>query len=308
MPSLTLIVMAAGIGSRYGGLKQIESVGPSGEIIIEYSVYDALRAGFDKIVCIVRKDIEDVFREKIGRKIEKRTETAYVIQSLDQIPLGFSVPEGRTKPWGTAQAILACRESIGTPFVAINADDFYGFTPFETLASHMRQARDKDGLYDYGMIGYKLRNTLSDHGHVARGVCRSNSEGYLVDIRELLKVQKFPRGIKHTKNDVDWHPLSGESMTSMNFWGFTPSLFKELEERFAGFLEENADSLKGEFLIPEVVGSLVREGKARVKILPTHERWFGVTYPQDLPFVREAIRNLVEEGRYPSDLWAHPTT
>ena len=172
----------------------------------------------------------------------------------------------------------------------------------------MRQARDGESLYDYGMIGYKLSNTLSDHGHVARGVCRSNPEGYLVDIRELHKVQKFPGGIKHTENDADWHHLSGESMTSMNFWGFTPSLFQELEERFAGFLEENPGSLKTEFLIPEVVGSLVREEKARVKILPTQERWFGVTYPEDLPFVRDAIRNLVEEGRYPADLWADPST
>ncbi len=305
MSDLALVVMAAGIGSRYGGLKQLEPVGPGGEIIVDYSVYDALRAGFDRIVFIVRKDIEDLFREKIGRKVERAVETTYVIQSLDQLPPGFSVPAGRLKPWGTAQAVLACREVVRTPFVAINADDFYGSTAFEAMARHLLQPQQAGNMDDYAMVGYRLINTLSDHGHVARGICSSSPDGYLVDIRELLKIQKFGTEIRHTENEVDWAPLSPESLTSMNFWGFTPGLFEKLDSLFPEFLQGRAgNDLKAEFLIPEAVGRLVRDGKARVKILPTRERWFGVTYPGDLPFVREAIGDLVRKRAYPPDLLA----
>ncbi len=305
MASLTLVVMAAGIGSRYGGLKQIDPVGPSGEVVLDYSVYDALRAGFDRVVFIIRRDIEEAFRERIGRRVERAAETAYVFQSVEDLPAGFAVPEGRKKPWGTGQAILACRNEVRTPFLAINADDYYGRTAFESMAAYLAQAPASAGLPEFAMVGYRLENTLSEHGTVARGVCSATDGCLLVSVRELLKVRSFPDGIKHTENDVDWTPLPAESWTSMNFWGFTPALFAELERRFPEFLRASAaDIAKAEFLIPEVVGALLREGKVRVRILPTRERWFGVTYPEDRPAFRRAILGLVDSGAYPRDLWA----
>lgn len=208
MAKLTLVVMAAGIGSRYGGLKQIDPVGPNGEIVIDYSIYDAFQAGFDKIVFIIRRDMEDIFRRKIGKKIEARAETAYIFQSLeDHLPLGFVVPPERHKPWGTGQAILCCRKVVTTPFVALNADDFYGRTAYESLAGHLLQAKDRDGFYDYCMIGYKLRNTLSQHGHVARGICVATDDGYLADVRERTHIEKFPDGIRYTETHKDWVKL-----------------------------------------------------------------------------------------------------
>jgi hypothetical protein len=304
MPSLTLVVMAAGIGSRYGGLKQIDPVGPSGEVVLDYSVYDALRAGFDRVVFIIRRDIEAAFRDRIGRRIERAADTAYVLQSLDQVPPGFRVPEERTKPWGTAQAVLACKDAVTTPFLTVNADDYYGRTAFEAMAGHFAHAAG-GGIPEFAMVGYRLENTLSEHGTVARGVCEATAGGDLVGIRELLKIKRFPDGIKHTENDVDWVSLDPASWTSMNCWGFTPVLFGELERRFPGFLQRNAANiLKAEFLIPEVVGELIREKRARVKVLPTRERWFGVTYPEDRPLFRSAILELVEAGVYPRDLWA----
>jgi hypothetical protein len=305
MASLTLVVMAAGIGSRYGGLKQIDPVGPSGEVVLDYSVYDALRAGFDRVVFIIRKDIEASFREKIGRRIERAADTAYVFQSLDQVPPGFPVPEGRKKPWGTAQAILAAKEAVSTPFLAVNADDYYGRTAFSAMAEYLRVRPGAGGCAEFAMVGYRLENTLSEHGTVARGVCRATADGYLVAIRELLKIKPFPDGVKHTENDADWLPLDPAGWTSMNCWGFTPDLFGELERRFPVFLSGcAANILKAEFLIPEVVGELIREQRARVRILPTRERWFGVTYPEDRPLFRSAILELVEAGLYPRELWS----
>jgi hypothetical protein len=305
MASLTLVVMAAGIGSRYGGLKQIDPVGPSGEVVLDYSVYDALRAGFDRVAFIIRKDIEAAFRERIGRRIEGAVDTDYVFQSVDQLPLGFVAPTLRTKPWGTGQAILACRGAVTTPFLAVNADDYYGRTAFESMGAFLRGLPAGGPVAEFGMVGYRLENTLSEHGTVARGVCQGTAEGYLVGIRELLKIKRFPDGIKHTENDVDWTALDPASWTSMNCWGFTPALFGELERRFPVFLRASASRiLKAEFLIPEVVGELIREGRARVRILPTKERWFGVTYPEDRPLFKAAILELVEAGVYPRDLWA----
>ncbi|MEN6561879.1 MAG: sugar phosphate nucleotidyltransferase [Acidobacteriota bacterium] len=304
MASLTLVVMAAGMGSRYGGLKQIDPVGPSGEAVLDYSVYDALRAGFDRVVFIIRRDIEAAFREKIGRRIEGAAETAYVLQSLDQAPPGFGVPAGRTKPWGTAQAILACKDAVATPFLAVNADDYYGRTAFEAMAGYLGRGGAGRSA-DYAMVGYRLENTLSEHGTVARGVCEATAGLDLVGIRELLKIKRFPDGIKHTLNDADWLPLDPAAWTSMNFWGFTPDLFGELGRLFSEFLREKAANiLKAEFLIPEVVGRLIREKRARVRILPTRERWFGMTYPEDRPLFRAAILELVRAGVYPRDLWA----
>jgi len=305
MSSLTLVVMAAGVGSRYGGLKQVEGFGPSGEAVMEYSVYDALKAGYDKVVFIIRRDFEVLFRNRLGRKIERRVETAYVFQSLDQLPAGFAIPRDRTKPWGTGQAVLACRDAVRTPFSAVNADDFYGRTSFEAMARELKRAKAGDGIPDYAMIGYRLANTLSEHGHVARGVCESSPDGYLRTIRELLKVQRFSDGIKHTENGIDWTPLPEESLVSMNFWGFKPSLFDELDGLFREFLRTNAATLaKAEFLIPEAVGVLIRRNKARVKVLPTQERWFGVTYPEDRAMVQAAILERVRQGLYPTDLWS----
>ncbi len=304
MASLTLVVMAAGIGSRYGGLKQIDPVGPSGEIVVDYSVYDALRAGFDRVVFIIRRDLEEAFRDRHGRNVERRAEVAYVFQELEDVPKGFRVPAGREKPWGTGHAILLCRENVPTPFLAINADDFYGRGAFEAMAACMRGRQDGPDGYAYAMAGYLIANTLSAHGHVTRAVCQTTADGYLVDVRELLRIQRFPDGIKHSENGVAWQQLPEESVVSMNFWGFTPSLFGELEVRFKRFLGERAsDILKAEFLIPEVVGALVREKKARVKILPVTEKWFGVTYPEDRPKVQAAILELVRAGLYPSRLW-----
>jgi hypothetical protein len=305
MSSMTLVVMAAGIGSRYGGLKQVDPVGPSGEIVIDYSVYDALKAGFDKVVFIIRKDIESVFREKIGRNVEKRVDTAYVFQSLDQLPPGFEIPAGRVKPWGTAQAILAARDEVPGAFAAVNADDFYGRTAFSTLAAYMKTPKPAGPTAEYAMIGYILDNTLSDHGHVARGICEADPDGCLMSIAERLRVQRFSEGPRYAESGEDWIALDPDCLVSMNMWGFTPDLFRELEIRFPLFLESRgAASIKAEFLIPEVVGDLVRGGQARVKILPTREKWFGVTYPEDMPLVRRAVRRLVDEGLYPEKLWA----
>jgi hypothetical protein len=303
MASLTLVVMAAGIGSRYGGLKQIDPVGPGGEVVLDYSVYDALRSGFDRVVFIIRKDIEKSFRERIGRRIERAADTAYVLQSLERVPHGFKVPEERSKPWGTAQAILASKDSVTTPFLAINADDYYGRTAFEAMADHLGCVAAPGGA-EFAMVGYRLENTLSEHGTVARGVCEATADGYLVGIRELLKVKRFPDGVKHTENDVTWMSLDPANWASMNFWGFTPVLFDELERLFPEFLMRNAGNiLKAEFLIPVAIGELLREGRVRVKILPTRERWFGVTYPQDRPLFRSAILELVGAGIYPRNLW-----
>ena len=305
MSSLTLVVMAAGVGSRYGGLKQIDPVGPSGEVVLDYSVFDALRAGFGRVVFIIRKDIEEAFRERIGRRIERAADTAYVFQSLDQVPPGFVIPQGRIKPWGTAQAVLSCKDSVRTPFLAINADDYYGRTAFEAMAGYLGRHAGAKGVHEFAMVGYRLANTLSEHGTVARGVCAATAEGYLVGIRELLKIRKFGDAVEHTENDADWARLDPESWTSMNFWGFTTGLFAELEALFPEFLRTNATNIrKAEFLIREVVGALLREGRASVRILPTRERWFGVTYPEDRPAFRTAILGLVDAGVYPRDLWS----
>lgn len=304
MASLTLVVMAAGIGSRYGGLKQIDPIGPNGEIVIDYSIYDALRAGFDKVVFIIRREIEDAFRRKVGRNVEGRVETAYVFQELTPMPEGFHLPPERTKPWGTGHAILRARDEVATPFAAINADDHYGRTAFASMAAYMRKAADTPEFYDYAMVGYILENTLSEHGHVARGVCAADPEGRLVDVCERRNVQRFKDGVKYTENGWDWIDIPADSVVSMNIWGFTPSIFDELDARFPVFLKANRSSIsKAEFLIPEVVGNLVREKKARVKVLSNSERWYGVTYPDDRPRVQAAIRELVARGLYPENLW-----
>ena len=306
MTQPALIIMAGGIGSRYGGLKQVDPIGPNGEIIIDYSVYDALQAGFGKVVFLIRKEIEDIFREKIGRKIEQRAETVYVYQSIQDVPSGFTIPEERKRPWGTAHAVLCCKDVIAEPFAAINADDFYGRHAFDVLGKYLSAAQDTD-VYDYSMVGYRLDNTLSDSGSVARGICQVSPEGYLMGVVERVRIERVDGQPKFTENGQDWIALPPESTVSMNMWGFTPSFMGQLERRFPIFLRdciEHGDfPLKSEFFLPSVVNQLIEEGKARVHVLPTNAKWFGVTNPEDRPVVQAAIRSLVERGEYPADLW-----
>jgi len=304
MPGPALVVMAAGLGSRYGGLKQIDPVGPEGEVILEYSVFDALRAGFEKVVFLIRHDIEGAFRNKVGRAVERRVNTVYAFQELDQLPAGFQVPDERRKPWGTAHAVLACGGVVSTPFAVVNADDFYGATAFQALAEHLHQAQDRDGRYDYSMVGYRLDHTLSEFGQVARGVCGVSPEGELLELRERTRIERRAGGVEYSDNGTDWIPLAPDTTVSLNTWGFTPSVFGELESRFGQFLQTRADRLAtAEFFLPDVIGELIREQRARVRVLPTAENWFGVTYPGDVPRVRRAIEALTAAGRYPRPLW-----
>ena len=291
--------MAAGMGSRYGGLKQIDPVGPNGETIIDYSIYDALRAGFGKLVFIIRQDIEAQFREIIGARFEQRIAVEYVFQELDKLPPGFAVPSGRTKPWGTTHAILMAAESVREPFAAINADDFYGAEGYCLLAQHFAS-----GSPDYAMVGFILRNTLSDFGSVARGVCRVDDDGFLQTVSELTKIERDGAAAKNTDATGQITRLTGDEAVSMNMWGFTPALFAQLQTGFTAFLKKNGGELKSESYIPSAVNELVVAGRARVKVLRTNDSWFGVTYREDRPRVVENIRQLIARGDYPEKLWA----
>ena len=296
MQKPTLLVLAAGMGSRYGGLKQIDPVGPSGETIIDYSIYDALRAGFGKVVFVIRKDIEQTFREVVGSRFENRLPVEYAFQELTKLPDGFTVPAGRTKPWGTGHAILVAEPVIHEPFAMINADDFYGADTFRVLAEYLQQVRPDSN--DYAMVGFTLRKTLSDHGTVARGVCQVDATGQLKQIVEMLKIEKAGAGAK--QGDIR---LTGDEAVSMNFWGFTPALFHHLRTELTTFLAAHGQEEKSELLIPNVVNTLVTKGKATCQVLRTASSWFGVTYREDRPIVIESIRQLVAGGEYPAKLW-----
>jgi len=296
--SPTLLVLAAGMGSRYGGLKQIDPVGPAGETIIDYSIFDALRAGFGKLVFVIRKDIEAAFREHVGSRFEKRMAVEYVFQELEDLPPSFTVPAGRTKPWGTTQAILAGAGAVHEPFAAINADDFYGAESFRVLAGHLTS-----GSPDYAMVGFILRNTLSEFGTVARGVCQVVDGDYLKNVIEYTAIERDGDGVKNTDAAGNVTRLAGNEPVSLNFWGFTPRAFDQLRERFAAFLVQHGSDLKRECLIPTTVNDLVSAGRARVKVLPAEGSWFGVTYREDRPRVIESIRRLVADGLYPEKLW-----
>lgn len=298
-----LVIMAAGIGSRYGGLKQIDPIGPNGEIIIDYSVYDAIKAGFRRLVFIVRQDIREEFSERIGEKLENECDIACVIQRLDDLPRGFEVPPDRSKPWGTAHAVFACRDVIDAPFAVINADDFYGRTSYQMLYNYLLNARDRENQYDYCMVSYHLGSTLTSHGHVARGICSVSDDGYLTEIHERKRIQLFDSKVAYTEDGEHWVTISPDTPVSMNMWGFTPSLIGELEPRFARFLGQMSDPTKSEYLLPDVVSELIAQKRARVNVLPTTEEWFGVTYQQDRRMVQEKIRRLIENGLYPRDLW-----
>jgi hypothetical protein len=295
----TLLVLAAGMGSRYGGLKQIDPVGPSGETIMDYSIYDALRAGFGKVVFIIRKDIEEPFRQTIGSRFEKHIPVDYVFQELDKLPAGFAPPAGRTKPWGTTQAVFMAADAIAEPFAVINADDFYGAASYRALAGHLQS-----GTADYAMVGFILSKTLSDFGSVARGICQVGPDGDLTGVLELTSIERDGKGAKNTDPSGQITPLTGDELVSMNMWGFTPQVFPQLAHQFHAFLERNGAELKSECYLPSTVNSLVAAGEARVKVLSSPDAWFGVTYREDRPSVVASIGKLIAEGLYPKNLWA----
>ena len=295
----TLLVLAAGMGSRYGGLKQVDPVGPSGETVLDYAVFDARRAGFGRVVFVIRKDFEALFREQVGAKYAGQIAVDYVFQSLDTLPAGASVPAGREKPWGTGHAVWCAREAVHEPFAVINADDFYGQHAYKVLAQHLTS-----GTPDYAMVGFVLKNTLSDHGSVARGVSRTDANNYLTSIVEMTKIERDGAGAKNTDADGKITKLTGDEAVSMNFWGFTPALFPQIKADFDQFLKKSGGELKSESFIPSSVGNLVNAGVAKVKVLRSQDSWFGVTYREDRPVVVESIRQLIAQGKYPAKLWA----
>ena len=302
MSKPSLLILAAGVGSRYGGLKQLDTFGPNGETIIDYSIYDAIRAGFGKLVFIIRKDIEKPFRENLGKKIESRIPVEYCFQELDRLPDGFQIPAGRKKPWGTGHAILVGKSAIHEPFGVINGDDFYGANSFRVLHDFLKNAKDTDQA-DYSMVGFTLRNTLSEHGSVSRGVCYADEKGNLKNAVEFTKIEKDGPKAKFTDDKGTVQPLSGDEIVSMNMWGFTPSLFGHLETQFVDFLKSHGNELKSEYFIPTVVNNLISTQRARVKIAHTPDSWFGVTYPEDKQSVIKSIAELIQQGVYPAKLW-----
>lgn len=296
----TLLILAAGMGSRFGGLKQIAPIGPTGETILEYSIYDAIRAGFGKVVFVVREHFAEEFKTLIENKLSGKIEVEYVFQELNKLPEGYSLPEGREKPWGTGHAILMAKDVINEPFAVINADDFYGFDAYKTMAGFLTSSTDEK---EYSMIGYLLKNTLSEFGTVSRGICKSNELGDLIEITETHNIA--PEGDKIYCQDENGNKceLPGETLVSMNFWGFKNNLFTKLEDLFISFLKEKIDVPKSEFYIPFAVFDLIQSGKIHAKVLKADSPWFGVTYKEDQPYVVEKINSLVKAGIYPENLW-----
>lgn len=301
----TLVIMAAGMGSRYGGLKQIDKVDSEGDIIIDFSIFDAIAAGFGKVVFIIKHAIEKDFKEAVGDKIAKYIDVEYVFQELDRLPEGYSVPEGREKPYGTGHAVLCAKDVIEGPFAVINADDFYGRGAFEKIGEFLKESRDDD-KYRYAFVGYELHNTLTENGYVSRGVCVVDEDSNLVTINERTRIEKHGDKAEYSEdNGETWTELSKDSYVSMNMWGFSKSILDELEKRFKIFLDEKMpqNPLKAEFFLPFVVDELLAEGKATAKMLPTSDVWHGVTYKEDKPVVSAAIKELKDSGVYPQKLW-----
>lgn len=296
----TLFVLAAGMGSRYGGLKQIDGLGPSGETIMDYSVYDALRAGFGKVVFVIRKDFEEAFREVVISKYADKVPCEVCFQSVDKVPEGCTYNPERTKPWGTNHAVLMAKDLIKEPFAVINADDFYGRESFQVLADYLKSVEGTTGKYC--MVGYRVANTLSENGSVSRGVCATDENGYLTDVVERTKIEKVGDKIIYTEDGVDTE-ISPNSPVSMNMWGFTPEYFEYVEKAFVEFLQARGQELKSEFYIPTLVNDMIRSGEATCKVLDTTSKWFGVTYAEDRPQVVMKINNLVKEGVYPEKLF-----
>lgn len=300
-----LVIMAAGMGSRYGGLKQIDPVDEFGNMIIDFSIYDAKQAGFEKVIFIIKKAIEKEFKENIGDRISRQIETEYVYQELDKLPEGFSAPEDRVKPWGTAHAVLCCKDVIDGPFAVINADDYYGKQAFQTIFNQLSSIGDGD-KYQYAMVGYEVYKTLTDHGHVARGVCTTDEFHKLTDIHERTRIEKRQDGAAYTEDDGNtWVSLPEETIVSMNMWGFTCSILTEIDNRFGAFLKEQlpVNPLKCEYFLPFVVDELLKENKAEVTVLRSVDRWYGVTYKEDKAVVVKAIKDMKAKGDYPEKLW-----
>lgn len=305
MKNTTLVIMAAGIGSRFGGgIKQLEPVGPNGEIIMDYSIHDALEAGFNDIVFIIRKDLEKDFKEVIGDRIAKKAKVSYAFQEMDDLPEGFSKPEGRKKPWGTGQAILVCKDIVKNPFAVINADDYYGKEAFVKVHNYLVQDREKNDKLDFCMAGFILSNTLSENGGVTRGVCQVDENEMLAGVIETHDITKGNDGVQIPDGNGGYQTIDGNSHVSMNMWGFTPEILEELEKGFVIFLENLAsDDIKSEYLLPTIVDQLIQSKKAQVKVLETKDKWFGVTYKEDKQVVVDSFQRLIKEGVYSSHLF-----
>ena len=305
MKKPVLVIMAAGMGSRYGGLNQIDPVDQEGHIIMDFSIYDAKKAGFEKVVFIIKKENERDFKEAVGRRIEKVMETAYVYQELDRIPEGFDIPEGRVKPWGTAHAILCAAGEIDSPFAVINADDYYGRSAFEKIYQYLTTHED-DEKYRYTMVGYRLKNTVTDNGYVARGVCTLNEKNELVSVTERTRIERRGGGIAYSEDGGStWTEIDGNTLVSMNMWGFTESILEEIRTGFPAFLEKGIaeNPLKCEYFLPSVVSGLLSGGKASVAVLESEDKWYGVTYKEDKPAVTAAVQAMKDAGKYPQKLW-----
>ena len=298
-----LVVMAAGMGSRYGGLKQIDPVGSQGEAILDYSIYDAHQAGFETVVIIIKEAIRKDFMETVGKRLEKApVEIRYAYQELDKLPAGITIPEGRTKPWGTSHAVLCAREQIdGAPFAVINADDYYGKAAFQVIFDALSASTEPNG---YCMVGYELGKTVTENGSVARGVCQTDDKGYLTEVIERTSIETYEGGIRYQENG-EYTDLPADTTVSMNMWGFMPGFLDEIDARFGAFLKDAIPNnpLKCEYFLPLPVSQLIKEGKATVKVLTSPDRWFGVTYSADKPMVVAALKAMTEEGKYPDGLW-----
>lgn len=310
MKKPVLIIMAAGMGSRYGGLKQIDPVDEQGHIIMDFSLYDAVKAGFEKVIFILKRENEADFKEVIGDRISKVMQVEYAFQDIADLPAGFQMPEGRNKPWGTGHAVLSARKLVDGPFVVINADDYYGRSAFSQIYDYLTadnvNESEKEGKYDYAMVGYVLENTLTENGHVARGVCTVDADGHLSGITERTRIEKRGEETAYTEDDGEtWHTIPEGSIVSMNLWGFTEGFMKELEAGFAPFLERGLreSPLKCEYFLPSVVNGLLEEGRALVTVLKSYDRWYGVTYKEDKQTVVDAIKKMKDEGLYPEKLW-----
>ena len=305
MQKPVLVVMAAGMGSRYGGLKQVDPVGSHGQLIIDYSIYDAHRAGFDTVVFVIKRELEETFRSSIGDRLSRVMEVRYAYQELADLPEGYAVPGGRVKPWGTCHAVLAARHVVDGPFAVINSDDYYGPEAFRAIYDYLLSHPDGD-RYEYAMVGYLLGNTVTEHGHVARGVCAEDENHYLRQVTEHTHIEKDGDHARFTEDGgATWSVLPGDAIVSMNLWGFTPSFLREAQSRFPAFLERALAEQpeKGEYFLPSVVSQLIDEGKARVRVLRSHDRWYGVTYKEDKPTVVQAIAAMTQRGLYPEPLW-----
>ena len=302
MKKPVLVILAAGMGSRYGGLKQMDPVGGHGQVILDYSIYDARLAGFETVVFVIKDEIEADFKERVGSRIEGSMDVRYAFQRMDDLPEGYSIPEGRVKPWGTAQAALAAQPFIDGPFAIINADDYYGRSAFQVIYDYLSGSPGQD---EYAMVAYRLENTVTDHGHVARGVCQVGADGLLTGIVERTRIEKGPPPRFTEDGGRTWTQLPGDTMVSMNFWGFTPSLLDQARARFPDFLDQALASnpLKAEYLLPTLVGRLIQQGRATVRALSSRDKWYGVTYQEDKPTVTSAIARMTAEGLYPQNLW-----